>query len=185
MSRAYNKVTQMWTSTDTDPTIVNDPNWIIDPVFDNEEWANQIGPAYWTFSGNSVITPTVDAYNATMLPIIQNNGWELIKAERDRRKIDGGYKVGTNWYHSDTFSRTQQIGLVMLGANLPNNVMWKTMSGSFVLMTPTLALQIFQSAMVSDMTIFATAEQKKAAMLASPDPSTYDYLSGWPKCYGE
>jgi hypothetical protein len=93
--------------------------------------------------------------------------------------------VGTNWYHSDDTSRIQQIGLVMLGANMPNNIMWKTMLGDFVLMTPTLASQIFQAAMVSDMTIFTVAEQKRQAMLALSDPRNYSWDTGWPPIYGE
>ena len=47
MTRAFNKVTFTWSSTDTDPNIVNDSNWIIDPVFDNEDFAQQIGPEHW------------------------------------------------------------------------------------------------------------------------------------------
>jgi len=111
--------------------------------------------------------------------------WELIKVERDRRKELGGYVVGANWYHSDTSSRIQQLGLVIMGAGIPANLYWKTMAGSFVLMTQTLAGQIFQTAAVSDMAIFTVAEQKKAAMLASANPKNYDYLSGWPLIYGE
>jgi hypothetical protein len=105
--------------------------------------------------------------------------------ERDRRKLTGGYKVGTYWYHSDTTSRIQQLGLLIMGAGIPSGIMWKTMSGDFVLMTQTLAGQIFQAAVTSDMTLFAIAEQKKAALLASADPASYDYMTGWPKCYGE
>ena len=111
--------------------------------------------------------------------------WAKIKAERDRRMISGGYKVGTDWYHSDVFSRTQQLGLVQLGANIPANILWKTMSGSFVLMTPTLASQIFAAAVASDAAIFAAAEAHKAAMEASATPETYDFSAGWPKVYGE
>lgn len=107
-----------------------------------------------------------------------------ILAERDRRR-SGGVKVGTYWFHSDDASRIQQLGLVMFGANMPNNIMWKTMSGAFVLMTPTLATQIFQAVAVSDMTIFSVAEQKKAALLVSASPQTFDYLTGWPLIYGE
>jgi hypothetical protein len=131
--------------------------------------------------------PPKEVLDAWIAAKIKECGWTKIKAERDRRKTAGGYKAGGNWYHSDDTSRIQQIGLVMLGANMPNNVMWKTMSGDFVQMTPTLAMQIFQSAMVSDMTIFATAEAKKAAMLqlSGNDLLNYDYLSGWPKIYGE
>lgn len=111
--------------------------------------------------------------------------WNLIKTERDRRKDEGGYKVGTNWYHSDSSSRIQQVSLMIIGAALPKNLMWKTMSGAFVLMTPTLAVQIFQSAMGSDMAIFTVAEQKRQAMLASDTPENYDVYSGWPRAYGE
>ena len=73
----------------------------------------------------------------------------------------------------------------MFGTNMPNNIMWKTLSGSFVQMTPTLALQIFQSVALSDTNIFGIAESKKAAMLAAADPESINYLTGWPLSYGE
>lgn len=109
--------------------------------------------------------------------------WEAIKAERDRRIQSGGYKVGTKWFHSDTFSRTQQMGLVMLGANIPANTPWKTMDGTTVIMTQALAGQIFATAAASDIAIFAAAETHKAAMEASADPSAYDFSGGWPAVF--
>ncbi len=132
-----------------------------------------------------ITLPTKSALDTWIVNQVKTDVWELIKAERDRRKNEGGYKVGIDWHHSDSSSRIQQLGLVMMGAGLPANLYWKTMSNSFVLMTPTLALQIFQAAAASDMTIFTIAEQKKAAMLASATPGTYDYLSGSPATYGE
>lgn len=108
-----------------------------------------------------------------------------IKAERDRRAQKGGYRVGTAWFHSDVFSRSQQIGLMMLGANIPANLQWKTMDGSFVQMTQTLAGQVFAAAAASDQAIFAAAEAHRAAMEASATPETYDFSTGWPKVYGE
>jgi hypothetical protein len=109
--------------------------------------------------------------------------WEAIKAERDRRTQAGGYQVGGFWYHSDTFSRTQQMGLVMLGASMPAGVMWKTMSGEMVEMTPTLAQQVFAAAAASDIAIFSVAEAHRAAMLASAEPSMYDFSGGWPAVF--
>ena len=94
--------------------------------------------------------------------------WEAIKAERDRRTQQGGYQVAGKWFHSDTFSRTQQMGLVMMGADIPADLQWKTMDGSFVAMTPTLAGQVFAAAAASDAALFARAEQIKAAMEADP-----------------
>lgn len=113
------------------------------------------------------------------------DAWLRIKTERDRRIQNGGYKVGAKWFHSDTFSRTQQMGLVMMGANIQANTAWKTMDGSFVVMTQALAGQIFGTAAASDIAIFTTAETHRATMEASPDPAAYDFLSGWPVAYGE
>lgn len=110
--------------------------------------------------------------------------WEAIKAVRDRRTQAGGYQAAGKWFHSDTFSRTQQIGLVMLGANIPPGLMWKTMDGSFIEMTPTLAQQVFAAAAAQDTATFAAAEIHKAAMEAAPDPAAYSFTAGWPAIYG-
>jgi hypothetical protein len=111
--------------------------------------------------------------------------WNAIKSERDRRIQNGGYKVGTKWFHSDTFSRTQQMGLVMMGASIPANTPWKSMDATTVVMTQTLAGQIFGTAAASDIAIFAAAETHKAAMEACADPAAYDFSTGCPKAFGE
>lgn len=109
--------------------------------------------------------------------------WEAIKAERDRRTDQGGYKVGAKWFHSDQKSRSQQLGLVLLGANIPAGLQWKTMDGSFVAMTAALAQQILGAGAASDQEIFTAAEAHKAAMESSQDPSSYDFSAGWPATY--
>ena len=110
--------------------------------------------------------------------------WESIKAERDRRKA-GGVKIGDKWFHSDDASHIQQLGLVMMGANLPAGLQWKTMDGSFITMTPALAQQVFTGQAASEQAIFTVAEQHRVAMEASADPTSYDYSTGWPKIFGE
>lgn len=115
--------------------------------------------------------------------IAKEKKWDEIKAERDRRTDQGGYKVGTKWFHSDQKSRSQQLGLVLLGASIPANLQWKTMDGSFVTMTQTLAQQVLGAAAASDQAIFAAAETHKAAMEASADPSAYDFSGGWPAAF--
>jgi hypothetical protein len=105
--------------------------------------------------------------------------WEKIKAKRDALSEHGGYQAGGKWFHSDAKSKTQQLALAMMGAAVPP-VQWKTMDGSFVAMTQTLAAQIFAAAAAQDMAIFAAAEAHKAAMEASPDPAAYDFSGGWP-----
>jgi len=115
-------------------------------------------------------------------------GWEAIKAMRDQRKA-GGVKVkvgaANKWFHSDDASRIQQMGLVMMGASIPADLQWKTMDGSFIAMTQTVAGAVFAAAAASDQAVFAVAEGHKAAMEASADPSMYDFSTGWPKMYGE
>lgn len=116
---------------------------------------------------------------------VEDGQWEAIKAERDRRTQHGGFRVGAHWFHSDTFSRVQQLALVRLGASMPGNVQWKTMSGVFVPMTPSLAEQVFAAAAASDIATFAAAEAHRAAMLASVNPASYDFSGGWPPVFGE
>lgn len=126
------------------------------------------------FSENAP-TPSAEAVKA--------NVWDRIKAERDRRTQTGGYKVSTKWYHSDQFSRSQQLGLVLLGANIPAGLKWKTMDGSFVTMTQQLVGQLLAAGAASDQAIFAAAEAHKAAMEASADPASYDFSGGWPATF--
>lgn len=114
---------------------------------------------------------------------IKDEKWDAIKAERDHRTENGGYKVGTKWFHSDQKSRSQQLGLVLLGANIPAGLQWKTMDGSFVTMTQQLAGQILAAGAASDQAIFAAAETHKAAMEASNDPASYDFSAGWPATF--
>ena len=115
---------------------------------------------------------------------LQSTAWENIKSERDRRK-GGGVNVAGKWFHSDDASRIQQLGLVVMGANLPAGIQWKTMDGSFVAMTPTLAGQIFQAVAGLDMANFANAEAHRFAMLSLSDPLSYDFSGGWLPTYGE
>ena len=110
--------------------------------------------------------------------------WDAIKAERDRRTEQGGYKAGDHWFHSDAKSRGQQHDNESMGTDLAP-VQWKTMSGDFVTMTPGLAAQIRVARMASDRAIFNAAEAHRSAMEASTDPSAYDFSGGWPKAFGE
>lgn len=127
----------------------------------------------------------VEAAELQKPKISKSSIWEAIKARRDYLIENGGYNVGTKWFHSDQKSRSQQLGLVLLGANIPANLQWKTMDGSFVTMTQQLAGQVLAAAAASDQAIFAAAEAHKAAMEASADPAAYDFSTGWPKVFGE
>lgn len=109
--------------------------------------------------------------------------WERVKAERERRRT-GGVKVGAHWFHSDDASRIQQLALVIMGANIPPGLQWKTLTlaptAVFVTMTPALAQGIFQATAASDTAIFAAAEAHREAMEASTEPESYDFSGNWP-----
>jgi hypothetical protein len=73
----------------------------------------------------------------------------------------------------------------MMGSSMPPGIMWKTMSGTYVSLTPTLASEIFAAASAADILLFTTCQTMITIMLVSSTPATFDYLSGWPKGYGE
>lgn len=124
--------------------------------------------------------------------------WETIKAKRDAIKA-GGVKVGTKWYHTDTESRIQHLGLLekaraarAAGGTdasrlqaLGQDIKWKTMDGSFIDLTVKHAEDIFAAVTDLDAAAFAAAETHRVAMEASADPATYDFSSGWPPVFGE
>lgn len=131
-------------------------------------------------AGNAL--PDKATLDTQRLQLGRDRAWRIVQAERDRRKSNGVYVAG-NWYHSDDSSRIQQLALVMMGANMPAGIQWKTKSGTFVTMTPQLAAAIFQGTAAQDMAIFAAAEVHHVAILSSVTPSTYDYSGGWPPTY--
>lgn len=123
------------------------------------------------------------AADAALPAQIKASQWQAIKAKRDTLGSTGGYKVGAKWFHSTVESRIQHLGLIALGANIPANLDWKTMDGSFIRMTPALAGQVFAAAVTQDLALFAAGEAHRAAMEAAADPSAYDISQGWPAVY--
>ena len=122
--------------------------------------------------------------------------WERIKSERDAIKA-GGVKVGTKWYHTDTESRIQHLGLLekaraarAAGGTdatrlqaLGQDIKWKTMDGSFIYLTAKHAEDIFAAVTDLDAAAFAAAETHRVAMEASADPAAYDFSVGWPATF--
>lgn len=107
---------------------------------------------------------------------IQAVRWTKIKQKRDELTDNGGVLVSGKWFHTDTKSKQQQMALTMLGAAIPANLQWKTMDGSFITMTQTLAGQLFAAQIGREQTIFAHAEILKADINA-------DINAGWPARY--
>ena len=115
--------------------------------------------------------------------------WARIKSERDRRRFEGGVRVGERWYKSDYLAVGEYNTLLNLSAGLPADTVlrpaWRTMDGGKVDMTPSLVKQILVAGFAQVAAIDDAAKAHKAAMMDSPDPAAYDFLADWPKGFGE
>lgn len=114
-----------------------------------------------------------------------------VKSKRDTRMATGGYAVNVGgevtWFQSDAASRIQQLMLSQSDI-IPADLMWKTMDGSFVVMTKTLAQSIVASATNSDITIFGFAQSllnSLATCTTKEELEAVDIVTGWPAIYGE
>lgn len=109
--------------------------------------------------------------------------WDEIKSIRDAKTQNGGFPSDGKWFHSDIFSRIQQIGLTIMGNGVPPGLQWKTMDGSKVPMNPAKAGAVFAAAAAQDLALFAHAEALKAAVDAAEDPDSVDIQAGWPQTF--
>lgn len=176
----YNRVTQ--TVREIAPALTAKGHW-------EQQW--EVVSAFTEYTDDQGVVHTVAEQETAAierdLAASRLTATTAIKTERDRRTQTGGYKVTVDgvdkWFHSDVFSRNQQLGLVLLGANVPENLPWKTMDGSFVTMTPALAQQLFASAAASDAAIFGYAEALIRQVNESTTPAAVDISTGWPIAY--
>jgi hypothetical protein len=127
----------------------------------------------------------IDALSAEQIAINLNaakaSKIEAIKAERDRRKFNG-VKVGTKWIHTDTYSRTQWMAMVMMGASIPA-IDWTTMDGTSVKTSQALAGQVFQGTAQLDAALFGCAKTLITQVEAAADPASVDITVGWPATF--
>lgn len=106
---------------------------------------------------------------------------EAVKAERDRRKFNGT-KVGTQWIHTDTYSRTQWMAMVMMGASIPA-IEWTTMDGTSITTSQALAGQVFQGTAQLDAALFGYAKVLINQVEAAADPASVEIATGWPATF--
>lgn len=107
-----------------------------------------------------------------------------IKAIRDSRKLSG-VLVDGKWIHTDVFSRTQWMAMVMMGANLPA-IEWTAMDYSQFLVTPAFAAKVFQLTAALDVALFnhaASLALKVDAFTLEKDVVGLDITDGWQETY--
>lgn len=118
---------------------------------------------------------------AAQLAVARSTRNQDIKTERDRRKLNGVF-VQSKWIHSDTYSRTQWMAMVMMGASIPS-IAWTTMDGTSITTSQTLAGQVFQACAQLDAAVFSYAKTLMNQVDASTDPGSIDITTGWPATY--
>lgn len=117
------------------------------------------------------------------LDTIKNTLWEQVKTNRDFRKFNG-VLVSGKWFHTDTYSRTQWMGMMLMGANVPN-IAWTTMDYTTIPLTQTLVQQVFAATAALDSQLFNKARDLYNQLMASSTPETVDITTGWTKTFGE
>lgn len=158
-----------------------------------QAYLEYVGALPWVFASDPYLSADVSnervAVNGTiagfdLLPpsvTAQDIMTERIKAKRDHLKFNG-VLVSGKWFHTDADSRTQWLGLTLMGANVPA-IPWTTRDGSEITLSPSLVSAVFMATATLDMTAFAVAKAHIAAMLASADPYSYDFSANWPATY--
>lgn len=112
-----------------------------------------------------------------------------VKAERDRRKANGGFLVGTLWFRSDAESLAlyvQMLTMAVEQALLPTYVFrtaWRSMSGATTPMTVALVRQIRNAGLITLGLIDDNAQAHIVAIGLSATPESYNYSTGWPPTY--
>ena len=111
--------------------------------------------------------------------------WERIKTKRHENLRGGVYiKSVDKWFHSNDESR-QQYTFMRTLKTLPEDLSWKTMDNSFVIMTKELLDELSIKLLLDEQANYKNAERHKAAMLQAEHPLEYDYSDGWTANFDE
>lgn len=129
----------------------------------------------------AAVQAIIDGYD--LLAEARAEKWAEIKAKREAVKYAGvpiasvGKVIDT-----DEGARTQQLGLVMMGAALPPGLEWKFADNTLVPMSPALAQEIMLTTAARDMSVFAVAEAYRAQLGTLTDYDqimALDISAGW------
>ena len=134
----------------------------------------------WSYTGGVWAVVNPGAHDST-LAVLRERLYTQIRAERDRRKFNGVF-VSDKWIHSDTYSRTQWMAMVMMGASVPA-IQWTTMDNTTTTTSQALASAVFQATASLDATPFAYAKSLMVTVAASNDPTSIDITTGWPATF--
>jgi hypothetical protein len=188
MSIAYNKVKRIWTTTEDPQTLVSPNDWIVDPVFDDEQHANELGPNFWTFPGGSDIHVMTDEeidVDPTFLAQAKLAKRDEINNYRSAL-LYGGFtdsnEISWNSGPVDIQNLSAIITLITAGV-VTSDVTWTDLSNVGRTMSPAAMIQLGAELAVFGQTCYAVSWVHKNAVDALTSVSAvknYDYSQGWP-----
>lgn len=109
--------------------------------------------------------------------------WSAIKDKRHNNTRGGVYISSIDkWFHTDESSRIQYLALITL-PSLPDNLQWKTMDNSFIILTRPLLTELTSAMLLKEQQDFMNAEQHKQRMMQADNPLEYDFSDGWSAIY--
>lgn len=109
--------------------------------------------------------------------------WSAIKDKRHNNTRGGVYISSVDkWFHTDESSRIQYLALITL-PSLPDNLQWKTMDNSFIVLTRPLLTELTSAMLIKEQQDFMNAEQHKQRMMQADNPLEYDFSDGWSAIY--
>lgn len=113
----------------------------------------------------------------------RNEVWEQIKIIRSKHQSTG-VRVGDKWFHTDQ-EALMNYAIYNITINYPETEpsQWKTMDGSYVLMTPELFKSVMLLISKKGNDDFKNAEIHRMKLWQSDDPYSYDYSTGWSEGY--
>lgn len=116
---------------------------------------------------------------------IREEVWEKIKARRTESIDTGVYHPRLQkWFHTD-YEAQRNYALMghAISSTLYQPKRWKTMDGTFIEMTREVFQDVLALALKKADDDYRNAEIHKAKVMASTDPLTYDYSTGWSAGY--
>lgn len=148
------------------------------------------GPVVRELDGTWVRTWVIEDFTPTEIDaekaIARQQKILEIEAYRDQLVDTGGYKITvggqTYWIASDQKSKVRQLGLTMMGANVPAKA-WRALDGRTVTLNQAVVQAIFNAAAAQELAIDDAGEVHKAAVMAATEPADYDFSAGWPETF--
>lgn len=159
---------------------------------DLQNKVHEIEPAFAHLLPAGCVQITDTEAVALLVPILtlqqkRDAKWLLIKAKRDDLQLNGGVKVGLNWFLTTDRAVGEYTSLALISTGLPDTTIlragWRTMNGVLIDMTPLLVKQILSAGFTQIAAIDTVSQNHKAAMELSATPEAYDFSAGWPVVY--